>query len=86
MTATVVEENPIQSEQESDTLNSLDRCDSCGAQAYVSVLLSSGVLMFCGHHYAAAAEKLSLLNPTVVDERYKLTPKSKIISSNQNAF
>jgi hypothetical protein len=28
-----------------------DRCDSCGAQAYVQVTGVSGDLMFCGHHY-----------------------------------
>jgi len=86
MKPTVLEEKPIESEHESDTLNSLDRCDSCGAQAYVSVQLSTGGLLFCGHHYKQSEAKLSTLNPAVVDERYKLAPKSKIISSNQNAF
>jgi hypothetical protein len=32
-------------------LNSLDRCDSCGAQAYVLVRGVTGELMFCSHHY-----------------------------------
>lgn len=34
-------------------LSKLDRCDSCGAQAYVLVQGTSGELMFCGHHYTS---------------------------------
>jgi hypothetical protein len=33
-------------------LNASDRCDSCGAQAYVKVTGVSGELTFCGHHYS----------------------------------
>jgi hypothetical protein len=29
-----------------------DRCDVCGAQAYVLVQGTTGELMFCGHHYS----------------------------------
>ena len=32
-------------------LTPLDRCDSCLAQAYVSVTGVNGELMFCSHHY-----------------------------------
>jgi hypothetical protein len=32
-------------------LNASDRCDSCGAQAYVKVTGVSGELTFCSHHY-----------------------------------
>jgi hypothetical protein len=31
-------------------LQAHDRCDSCGAQAYIRVVLSEGELLFCGHH------------------------------------
>ena len=31
-------------------LTAADRCDRCGAQAYVRVVLSDGELLFCGHH------------------------------------
>lgn len=37
--------------------NTLDRCDRCGAQAKARALLTSGTLLFCGHHankYGAA--------------------------------
>jgi hypothetical protein len=41
------------------TLTALDRCDSCGAQAYVKVTMASGELFFCAHHGAKYKEKLS---------------------------
>ena len=40
------------------SLSALDRCDSCGAQAYVRVTLASGDLMFCAHHAAKFKDKL----------------------------
>jgi hypothetical protein len=44
---------------ESTPLNALDRCDRCGAQAYVrATLLTGGELLFCAHHGKEYAEKL----------------------------
>ncbi len=40
------------------TLTALDRCDSCGAQAYVRVTLASGELLFCAHHATEFKPKL----------------------------
>lgn len=40
------------------SLSARDRCDSCGAQAYVRVTLASGDLLFCAHHGAKFKEKL----------------------------
>ncbi len=40
-------------------LTALDRCDSCGAQAYIRVTMASGELYFCAHHGAKFKEKLS---------------------------
>jgi hypothetical protein len=31
-------------------LSIADRCDRCGAQAFVRAIFVSGDLMFCGHH------------------------------------
>ena len=45
-------------------LSSLDRCDSCGAQAYVRVRIQSGELFFCGHH---ANEVKAALEPTALE-------------------
>ena len=40
-------------------LSALDRCDSCGAQAYVRATLATGELLFCAHHAARFKEKLA---------------------------
>jgi hypothetical protein len=49
----------IATENELDySLSALDRCDSCGAQAYIRVTLASGDLLFCAHHGAKFKEKL----------------------------
>ncbi len=45
-------------------LSAVDRCDSCGAQAYVRVTLAHGELMFCGHH---ADEVKARLQPTALE-------------------
>ena len=54
------------------SLTALDRCDSCGAKAYIRVTLASGELLFCAHHGAKFKEKLA---PTAIgwhDESDKL--------------
>ena len=50
------------------TLTAADRCDRCGAQAFVRVVLSSGDLMFCGHHAKAYEDKLREKAVDWVDE------------------
>jgi hypothetical protein len=40
-------------------LTAVDRCDSCGAQAYVRATLATGELLFCAHHAARFKEKLA---------------------------
>lgn len=59
-------------------LTTLDRCDSCGAQAYVHVTGVTGDLFFCGHHYekivnnAVGYDKMMKFAFKVVDERERL--------------
>lgn len=44
---------------ETRELTAADRCDACGAQAYIRVELASGnELFFCGHHGRENEEKL----------------------------
>ena len=44
---------------EDRTLDASDRCDRCGAQAYLRVVMSSGgELLFCAHHGAKFKDKL----------------------------
>ncbi|MBA2445943.1 MAG: hypothetical protein H0V49_11525 [Nocardioidaceae bacterium] len=57
----------------------LDRCDRCGAQAYVRVeLLSGGELLFCAHHAREHADKLQAVASSIHDDSGRLTgtPKS----------
>jgi hypothetical protein len=61
------------------SLTAEDRCDRCGAQAYLRVeLLSGGDLLFCAHHAREHGDKLREVATTVVDETHKLgsTPGS----------
>ena len=58
---------------EATPLNALDRCDRCGAQAYVrATLASGGELMFCAHHGKEYAEKLSQVSVRIHDETDRL--------------
>ncbi len=51
----------------------LDRCDRCGAQAYVRVELSSGgELLFCAHHAREHADKLQEVACTIHDDTGRL--------------
>jgi hypothetical protein len=54
-------------------LSALDRCDRCGAQAYVRVaLLSGGELLFCAHHFAEFRPALEAQAAQVHDETDRL--------------
>ena len=57
-------------------LTAIDRCDACGARAYVRVELESGSLLFCGHHANQHLEKIAPTAKKVIDERSKLTEES----------
>ncbi len=60
-------------------LTAADRCDRCGAQAYLRVeLQSGGELLFCAHHAREHGDKLKEIAANVVDETHKLssTPAS----------
>lgn len=54
-------------------LTASDRCDRCGAQAYVKVTLpTGGTLIFCGHHAKQHEEKLKLIAKEYIDETDRL--------------
>lgn len=54
-------------------LTAQDRCDRCGAQAYVRVVLQSGSeLLFCRHHAKAHDEKLRQMAAEIHDQSDKL--------------
>jgi len=55
-------------------LTAEDRCDRCGAQAYLRVELhAGGELLFCAHHAREHGDKLKEVAVNVVDETHKLT-------------
>lgn len=54
-------------------LTAADRCDICGAQAFIRVVLASGDLVFCGHHGTANKDKLKPIAISWQDETDKLS-------------
>ncbi len=50
-------------------LTAADRCDRCGAQAYLRVTLASGgELLFCAHHARKHSDKLKQVALHLHDE------------------
>jgi hypothetical protein len=61
----------------SSALSAADRCDRCGAQAYLRVeLQSGGELLFCAHHAREHGDKLREIAAHVTDETDKLRDTS----------
>jgi hypothetical protein len=55
------------------TLSNLDRCDRCGAQAYVRFEFDQGMeLLFCNHHATEHGEKIRQVAVAVQDESHRL--------------
>lgn len=70
-------------------LDATDRCDRCGAQAYVKVIGKNSLdLLFCGHHYnkamdnAVGYDKMMKFALEVVDERERLIENRSVGSEN----
>lgn len=54
-------------------LSAADRCDRCGAQAYVRAVLAGGHdLLFCAHHGRQYADSLRAAQAEIHDETDKL--------------
>ncbi|NLI17252.1 MAG: hypothetical protein GX427_00355 [Actinomycetales bacterium] len=53
-------------------LTAQDRCDACGAQAYVRVELATGQLLFCAHHARRHADALARVAVAIHDETDRL--------------
>lgn len=55
-------------------LTAADRCDRCGAQAYVRVTMPGGsVLLFCAHHSKEHNDKLRQVALKIEDETSKIS-------------
>lgn len=56
------------------TLTLMDRCDSCGAQAFFRATMPSGTqLLFCGHHGNAHRPALITAGAVLDDQTDRLT-------------
>lgn len=50
-----------------------DRCDRCGAQSYVRVVLAGGSeLLFCHHHFNEHETSLTKVAVAIDDERERI--------------
>jgi hypothetical protein len=69
-------------------LTANDRCDSCGAQAYVQVTGVTGDLVFCNHHYnkimdsPEGYQKMMSFAYTILDERERLV-ENRLVGSDK---
>lgn len=81
-TMTDVAEAPSTLATDDAPLTALDRCDKCGAQAFVRVRLRHGVLDFCGHHYVESELQLTAQGAEVVrDDRERINTKPSASSA-----
>lgn len=53
-------------------LTAVDRCDSCGAQAYIAAEVNGSELLFCAHHGRKYEEKLRSIATSWHDETARL--------------
>lgn len=53
-------------------LTAMDRCDSCGAQAYIAAEVNGSELLFCAHHGRKYEEKLRSIATSWHDETSRL--------------
>lgn len=78
----------LEDQKKEHVLKVADRCDQCGAQAFVLVKGSTGDLMFCGHHYEKIMNnpdsytKMMSFMLEVIDERDKLVENRLVGSHN----
>jgi len=64
-----------QEQAKSDQLNVSDRCDRCGAQAFIYAINEDHDLMFCNHHGKEFAVVLEMQGFLIQDESWKLNEK-----------
>ena len=69
----------------SPRFTALDRCDRCGAQAYVRVeLASGGELMFCAHHAREHADKIQQVASSVQDDTSRLAATPPVAPADEH--
>ncbi|WP_212755426.1 MULTISPECIES: DUF7455 domain-containing protein [Flexivirga] len=64
------------------TLTTSDRCDRCGAQAFIRARLSSDQdLLFCAHHGREHIDKLREIAEEVIDETDRLQAEPTVVDA-----
>ena len=63
------------SESPERELLAMDRCDRCGAQAYMQAVKGNDELLFCGHHGREHLRVLVDQHWVVLDSTHKLNKK-----------
>ncbi len=63
-------------ESSEKVLKIADRCDRCGAQAFILATGVSGELMFCGHHYHKYEYAITQWAYKIVNELDTINAKS----------
>jgi hypothetical protein len=53
-------------------LTAADRCDACGAQAYIIAVVNGSELLYCAHHGRKYEEKLRAVATSWHDESDRL--------------
>lgn len=51
----------------------IDRCDACGARAWVRAVMRTSELLFCGHHAAIHLDALSKDAVFIQDDRDQMS-------------
>ena len=72
---TDIHSTTLEVDEATEPLSALDRCDSCGAQAYIRATMESGTLLFCAHHAAKHREALEPLATAWHDESARLSER-----------
>ncbi|KQP62868.1 DUF7455 domain-containing protein [Nocardioides sp. Leaf285] len=57
------------------SLTAADRCDRCGAQAFIAAEFTASELLFCAHHGREHRDKIE--SAITVDETSKLAPTNR---------
>jgi hypothetical protein len=67
----------------STPLTAADRCDRCGARAYIRVVLPVGELLFCAHHGRAHGEALKAQAVEVQDHSHALAETAQTAAAEE---
>ncbi|MFM7088568.1 MAG: hypothetical protein ACKOW9_03490 [Candidatus Paceibacterota bacterium] len=65
---------------EINKLTAQDRCDACGAQAFIRATFLNGELLFCNHHWRKHKEKASSNALKVEDYSDSINSKPSVSS------